>query len=341
MIKFPCEPIDSKKFLAHTEKYKAEFLLKLYFDMWRIRLVEEEIENHYSENKMKTPVHLSIGQEAGAVGCNNALQYDDLIYCSHRTHGHYLAKGGDLKAMLAELHCRKTGCAKSLAGSMHLLDKKVGMEGSSAIVAGAIPIAAGFALKQKMNQLTTVSAVFFGDAATEEGVHWETLNFAILKKLPIIFVCENNFYSVCTPLEERQPSHVKIIDRVAHFGLPAYVVNGNDVLSVYDYMSRAVQQARNGKGPSYLVINSYRWRSHHGAGDDSKTGYRAVEELNSWMKYDPIKILRHALLVRKILTLAMEKDYKNTIQIEIATSFSFALNSAYPSQEILFDTIYA
>jgi TPP-dependent pyruvate/acetoin dehydrogenase alpha subunit len=341
MIKFPCEVVNVEKFLASAKSYQPEFLLKLYFVMLRIRMVEEAIERDYHKDKMKSPVHLCIGQEASAAGCNLALQTDDLIYCSHRTHGHYLAKGGDLPAMMAELHCRETGCAKSLAGSMHLLDKKVGMEGSSAIVAGAIPIATGFALSQKLNKASTISVVFFGDAATEEGVHWESLNFAILKKLPIIFVCENNFYSVCTPLDERQPSHVKIIDRVAQFGSLAQEVNGNDILAVYALMSRAVSSVREGKGPYYLVVNSYRWRGHHGAGDDSKTGYRHIEELESWMAQDPIKILKQALRQQEILTLQMDEAYKNKIQMEIEESFEFALNSPYPSQELLFNTVYA
>jgi len=341
MIKFPCEAVDSKKFLTDTQHYQSDFLLKLYFVMLRIRMVEEAIERDYHKDAMKSPVHLSIGQEASAAGCNLALHAGDLIYCSHRAHGHYLAKGGDLRAMMAELHCRETGCAKSLAGSMHLLDKKVGMEGSSAIVAGAIPIATGFALSQKLNKASRVSVAFFGDAATEEGVHWESLNFAILKKLPIIFVCENNFYSVCTPLDERQPHHVKIIDRVAHFGLPAQEVNGNDILAIYALMSRAVQRARDGEGPGYLVINSYRWRGHHGVGDDSATGYRPIQELSSWMAQDPINVLTQALQKRKILTLAMDEDYKNKIQIEIEDSFEFALNSPHPAPALLFNTVYA
>jgi len=341
MIKFPCETIDPEEFLAATQKYNPEFLLKLYFLMLRIRMVEEAIEKEYHKDKMKSPVHLCIGQEASAVGCNLVLSSKDLIYCSHRTHGHYLAKGGDLRAMMAELHCRETGCAKSLAGSMHLLDKKVGMEGSSAIVAGAIPIATGFALSQKLNKGSFVSAVFFGDAATEEGVHWESLNFSVLKKLPIIFVCENNFYSVCTPLDARQPSHVKIVDRAEKFGLPTQEVNGNNILDVYEHMSVAVNEVRNGRGPYYLVINSYRWRGHHGAGDDSASGYRHVDELNTWMEQDPIKILKYALINREILTQIVDENYRNKIQTEIEESFEFALSSPYPSQELLFNMVYA
>lgn len=341
MIKFTCEIINPTEFLMRTEQYQPEFLLKLYHDMLRIRMIEEAIERDYHKNQIKSPVHLAIGQEASAVGCNIALTPSDLTYCSHRTHGHYLAKGGDLKAMIAELHCRETGCAKSLSGSMHLLDKTAGIEGSSAIVAGAIPIATGFALSLKLNQSPAVSVVFFGDAATEEGPHWESLNFAILKKLPIIFVCENNFYSVCTPLEDRQPLHVKIANRAFHFGLSTQEINANDVLAVYEAMSQALRAVRTEKGPYYLVTNTYRWRGHQGAGDDSTTGYRDTKEVQHWMQQDPIKILKTALQERQILNSQLDKNYKSKIQTEIEESFQFALESAYPTKAILFDTVYA
>lgn len=341
MIKFRCETINPLEFLERSKQHPPEFLLKLYYDMLRIRLIEEGIEGEYHKDQMKSPVHLAIGQEASAVGCNIALNPTDLIYCSHRTHGHYLAKGGDLNAMMAELHCRATGCAKSLAGSMHLLDKSVGMEGSSAIVAGAIPIATGFALSLKLSQSSAVSVVFFGDAATEEGAHWESLNFSILKKLPIIFICENNFYSVCTSLEDRQPPHVTIAERVSHFGLPTRQINGNDVLAVYEAMSEALIAVRNGQGPYYLVINTYRWRGHHGAGDDSTTGYRDPQEVHYWMQQDPIDILKTALQQRQILYSKLDNIYKTKIQVEIQTSFKFALESAYPSETLLFNTVYA
>src|SRR6185436_2928213 len=177
-----------------------------YRSMLRIRRIEEEIERRYHQDQMKTPIHLVIGQEGAAVGACSVLRTTDLVYTSHRTHGAYLAKGGDLKAMLCEMHCRINGCAGSRGGSMHLIDKRVGMAGTSAIVGGAVPIAAGAALAAQMKSEDRVVVVFIGDATTEEGVASETLNFAALKKLPLIFFCENNFYYVQSPLATRQPA---------------------------------------------------------------------------------------------------------------------------------------
>src|SRR5687768_15795491 len=192
-------------FARRGSQYPPEFHLKLFRDMLRIRIIEEEIERRYSEDQMKTPIHLVIGQEATSVGCCAALTREDLLYSSHRTHGNYLAKGGDLRAMLSEMYCRANGCAGSRGGSMHLIDKSVGMAGTSAIVGGAVPIATGAALAAQMKGERHVTTVFFGDAATEEGVLSESLNFAALKRLPIVFFCENNFYSVQSPLWTRQP----------------------------------------------------------------------------------------------------------------------------------------
>lgn len=341
MIKFPCAEIEFNEFCSRAKKFEADFLRKLYFDMLRIRLIEEAIGANYHKDQMKSPVHLAIGQEAVAVGCSASLDNRDLSYCSHRTHGHYLAKGGDLNAMMAELHCRETGCAKSLAGSMHLLDKSVGMEGSSAIVGGAIPIATGFALSLKLSQANSVAVVYLGDAATEEGVHWESLNFAVLKKLPIIFVCENNFYSVCTPIEERQPENSSIVERVRHFGLKATEIHGNDVLSVFETMKQAVDSAKAGEGPQYIVANTYRWCGHHGASDDSSSGYRDVNELKTWVEQDPIRILEKALLELGVLDLERIENYKLSIKDEVDQSFEFALSSKYPTRDLLFQVVYA
>src|ERR687891_543404 len=189
----------------HHGAHTPEFLIDLFYSMLRIRRIEEEIERRYHEDQMKTPIHLVIGQEATSVGCCAALRDTDLIYSSHRTHGNYLAKGGDLKAMLSEMHCRANGCAGSRGGSMHLIDKKVGMAGTSAIVGGAVPIAVGAALAAQMKQEDRVVVAFLGDATTEEGVTAESLNFAALRQVPAIFFCENNFYSVQSPLTKRQP----------------------------------------------------------------------------------------------------------------------------------------
>ena len=230
---------------------------------------------------MKTPIHLVIGQEATSVGCCAALTHDDLLYCSHRTHGNYLAKGGDLRSMLCEMFCRVNGCAGSRGGSMHLIDKRVGMAGTSAIVGGALPIAVGAALAAKMKREPHAIVAVFGEAATEEGVTSESLNFAVLKQLPVIFLCENNFYSVQSPLWTRQPPRA-IWKWAEGHGLPSVKVDGMNVLAVYEAARQAAKRAHSGGGPTFIEAVCYRFRAHGGAGDDTRTGYRDQAERDAW-----------------------------------------------------------
>src|SRR5918996_1942312 len=254
-------------FEPHHGAHTPEFLIDLFYSMLRIRRVEEEIERRYSEDQMKTPIHLVIGQEATSVGCCAALRPTDLIYSSHRTHGNYLAKGGDLKAMLSEMHCRANGCAGSRGGSMHLIDKRVGMAGTSAIVGGAVPIATGAALAAKMKHEDRVVVVFIGDATTEEGVTAESLNFAALKKLPVIFFCENNFYSVQSPLAARQPQRDIRAWAEAH-GMPSMAVDGVNILAVHHAVSEAVARARAGDGPTFIEVAGFPFPAPRGGGGD-------------------------------------------------------------------------
>src|SRR5947208_4562818 len=229
--------------MAHS--HPPHQLIDFYRSMLRIRRIKEEIERRYHQDQMKTPIHLVIGQEAAAVGACAALRPTDLVYSSHRTHGAYLAKGGDLKAMLCEMHCRINGCVGSRGGSMHLIDKAAGMAGTSAIVGGAVPIATGAALAAKMKAEDRVVVAFLGDATTEEGVMAESLNFTALKKIPIVYFCENNFYSVQSPLATRQPPR-DIRAWAAAFGMPAVAVDGVNVLAVRHAMADAVARARAG-----------------------------------------------------------------------------------------------
>ena len=243
MIQYRYEGEGIAGFLRSGPGYPREFHVRLFREMFRIRLIEEEIERRYHEDQMKTPIHLVIGQEAASVGCCAALTQQDLLYSSHRTHGNYLAKGGDLRAMLCEMFCRANGCVGSRGGSMHLIDKRVGMAGTSAIVGGAIPISVGAALAAKMKGESYVTTVFFGDAATEEGVTSESLNFAVLKQLPMIFFCENNFYSVQSPLWTRQPPRV-LWKWAAGYELPSVQVDGMNVLAVYEAAREAVERPK-------------------------------------------------------------------------------------------------
>ncbi|MDD5671170.1 MAG: thiamine pyrophosphate-dependent dehydrogenase E1 component subunit alpha, partial [Candidatus Omnitrophica bacterium] len=228
-----------------------EILLELYRRMLLIREVEEKIVQVYPQQEIRCPTHLSIGQEAAASGVTTALRRDDYVFGTHRCHSHYLAKGGDLKQMFSELYGRANGCAKGKGGSMHLVDPSQGMMGSSAIVGGTIPLAAGAALAAKMQGTDRVAVAFFGDGATEEGVFHESLNFAALKKLPVIFVCENNFFATHTPLSARQVI-ASIADHGKIYGVPGVVVEGVNVIDVYQNAAEMVARARTGGGPSIL-----------------------------------------------------------------------------------------
>ncbi|MBI3802793.1 MAG: thiamine pyrophosphate-dependent dehydrogenase E1 component subunit alpha [Nitrospirae bacterium] len=340
MIRYP---YTGSGFQRQKEKgidYDQTFLVSLYRSMLRIRLVELEIERRYHEDEMKTPIHLVIGQEAACVGSTSALKREDLVYSSHRTHGIYLAKGGDLKRMMSEMYCRANGCAGSRGGSMHLIDKSVGMAGTSAIVGGAVPIATGAALAAQLKKQNYVSMVLLGDATTEEGVTSESLNFAVLKKLPVIFFCENNFYSVCSSLETRQP-HVEIYKRSAGFGLPSVCVDGNNVLDVYEATREAAERARRGEGPTFIEARTYRWRGHGGAGDDSATGYRDSEEVKVWQKYCPIQIYYEFLSDRGDINGMQREQMESEINQEIQEAFAHAIASPMPKEKDLYTHVYS
>jgi pyruvate dehydrogenase E1 component alpha subunit len=308
--------------------------------MLRIRLIEEEIERRYHEDQMKTPIHLVIGQEATSVGCCAALRREDLLYSSHRTHGNYLAKGGDLKAMLCEMHCRINGCVGSRGGSMHLIDKNVGMAGTSAIVGGAMSIATGAALAAQIQGIDRVSVVFIGDATTEEGVASESLNFAALKKLPIIFFCENNFYSVQSPLATRQPPR-ELYKWAASYGIASAQVDGTNVLTVYEAAREAVKRARESGGPTFIEALVYRFRAHGGAGDDSHTGYRDTAELKAWEEVCPVETYFRFLANAGLIDAAQRERMHAEIMQEVIEAFDYALASPNPEEKDLYTHVYS
>jgi TPP-dependent pyruvate/acetoin dehydrogenase alpha subunit len=328
-------------FARHGAAFSPTDLAGLYRSMLRIRRIEEEIERRYHQDQMKTPIHLVIGQEAAAVGCCAAMTTADLLYSSHRTHGAYLAKGGDLRAMLCEMHCRANGCAGSRGGSMHLIDKRVGMAGTSAIVGGAVPIAVGAALAAQMKGEDRVVAVFLGDATTEEGVASESLNFAALKQLPIVFFCENNFYSVQSPLATRQPAGRVLHRWAAAHEVPAVEVDGANVLAVHAAAAAAVTRARSGGGPSFIEARVYRFRAHGGAGDDSRTGYRDEAEPAAWQPFDPVQMFGDYLRGLRILTAEGVAAMEDEIGREIADAFEYALASPTPTEADLYRHTYA
>src|SRR5574341_1329612 len=218
---------------------EAKTLCKLFYEMLRIRMVEEKIAELYPEQEMRCPVHFCIGQEAVAVGMCAALFREDYVMSGHRSHGHYLAKGGDLKAMMAELYGKVTGCSQGKGGSMHLVDLSAGFLGATPIVGSTIPISVGTALGSMMRGERRVTAIFFGDASPETGVFHESLNFAALKGLPVIFVCENNLYSTASPLSVRQPEGREIFWLAKAHGVESYQGDGNDVIEVYTMAAQA------------------------------------------------------------------------------------------------------
>ena len=302
--------------------------------MLRIRKVELRIESLYHLDEMKTPIHLCIGQEAVAVGVCSVLRKDDLISSNHRGHGHYLAKGGNLHAMIAELYCRETGCSKGRGGSMHLIDTSVGHIGSSSIVGGCIPIGVGLGLAIKMQKQDRVSVTFFGDGAADRGVLCESVNFAALKRLPVIFVYENNQYSVCSHVSARQAG--EILFHVMSPGLiQSFMVDGNSVLAVYEASRDAVERARAGEGPSFIECKTYRVRGHAGSGPDTALGYRTAEEIAAWEAQSPVTRFRDKLLADRAITEEGIRDMEQEIEAEIDEAFCLARESPLPKGEDL------
>lgn len=307
--------------------------------MLKIRLFEERIVQLYPQQNLKTPVHLYIGQEAIAAGICHNLKKEDCCFTNHRCHGHCIAKGMSLPSIMAELYGKKTGCCKGKGGSMHLADPKYGIFATSAIVGGSIPLAVGAALSLKFRKSKNIAVVFFGDGAVDEGVFYESLNFAALKKLPILFVCENNFYATNSPLSARQPLD-NIFKKGNIFGIPGVRCDGNDAIEILDTSRRLIENIRKGSGPSLVECRTYRWKSHVGPDSDVEKGCRPLSELNSWIKKCPIKKLERLLIKHKILTIGKIEAIRQQIIDQINVAQSFAQKSDFPNKEELFEGVY-
>ena len=308
----------------------VNLLRKMYITMLRIRRFEEKVGDLVSQKEIICPCHLYIGQEAVATGVCAALSYADFVFSTHRSHGHYLAKGGDLKQLMAELFCRATGCSKGKGGSMHVVAPEVGFLGSSAIVAGSIPLAVGGALGLSLQNKNNVGVAFFGDGATNEGVFYESLNFASLKKLPVIFVCENNLYSTHMPISKCL-ADTNIYKKAGIFNMPGHRIDGNNVIEVFRATESAIELARNGDGPTLLECLTYRWRGHVGPNFDLDKGLRSKEELEYWMNKCPIKVLEVFLLEQGIISETRKIEIRNQVQEEIEEAVRFAKESPFPN----------
>lgn len=313
----------------------AQTQRRLLLDMLRVRMVEEAIAEHYPEQEMRCPVHLSIGQEAAAVGVCAALERRDWVFSGHRNHAHYLAKGGDLRRMLAEIYGKATGCGGGKGGSMHLTDQDAGFVGATPIVGSTVPIAVGAALTAQMQGNGRVVVIFLGDGAMETGVVHESLNFAVLKVLPVLFVCENNLYSVYSPLSVRQPAQRSIAQLAGGHGIPVFSVDGNDVQAVYRITQQAIETMRAGVGPVFLDLPTYRWREHCGPNYDNDIGYRTEAEFLAWQQRDPIATLQQRMIDEDIGAAI------NTLRSEIVEAVQFARSSPFPDPCMAAEHVYA
>lgn len=290
----------------------------LFYQMLRIRMVEEAIAAEYPKQEMRCPTHLCIGQEAIAVGVCAALDKEDVVFSAHRSHGHYLAKGGSLPAMIAELYGKATGCSGGVGGSMHLVDLNARFLGAAPIVASTIPVAVGVALARVMQRQPGIAVCFFGDAAVEEGTTHEAMNFAAVKNLPVLFVCENNLYATLTPLAARQPNR-PIATLARGHGIKAMQADGQDVRAVHTVAARAVREIRSGHGPVFIEFATYRYVEHCGPNEDPPA-LRPARELAEWKEKDPLRFLKPQ--DRRTMAASIAK--------EIDAAFAFAKRSPFP-----------
>jgi acetoin:2,6-dichlorophenolindophenol oxidoreductase subunit alpha len=309
--------------------------------MLRIRLAEESVAELAESGEAKAPCHLGIGQEAVAVGVSDALRPSDRVYGGHRSHSHYLALGGDLDAMMAEILGKDTGASRGMGGSMHLYGPQVGFHGSVPIVGATIPIAVGAALAAKMDRKGDVAVAYFGDGACEEGVLHESLNLASVMKLPVIFVCENNLYSSHLDIALRQP-----YDSVGRFAdvhkVERTVVDGNDVIAVAAEARRLVERARGGGGPAFMEAVTFRWRGHVGPKEDIDVGVRrSADELRAWKQRDPVRRLAEALEADRNMPAGEVERMSADIRAAVADAVAFARRSPYPELPALMDMVYA
>jgi len=315
-----------------------DLLREMYATMLKIRLFEERAGDLVTADEVRTPCHLYIGQEAVATGVCAALEKTDYVWGGHRSHGHYLAKGGDLRAMMAELFGKRTGCSKGRGGSMHLFAGEVGILGTVPLVAATIPLAVGAGLASKLRNDHRVSVSFFGDGATDEGHFHESLNLAALYRLPVVFVCENNFYSSHMHLLEHRADDNIYRAGEAH-GVQGVRLDGNDVVAVYQAAAEAVHRARVGEGPTLLECRTYRWRGHVGPGWDMDVGVKRKDELKEWMPKDPIARAR-ARLLELGLTEADMRPMELAIREQIEEAIAFARESPYPAQSELLEHVF-
>ena len=320
-------------------KLNKSQLLELYKTMYTIRRFEERIVDMFARGQVPGFVHASIGEEAVAAGVCAALGKDDYITTTHRGHGHVIARGADLSLMMAELCGKKDGYCKGKGGSMHIADMTNGIIGANGVVGGGLPITVGAALSAKLRGTDQVSVAFFGDGASNIGSFHESLNLASVWKLPVLFICENNFYGLSVSQEKHQAIK-DIADRATGYAMPGKVVDGMDVEAIYGVSIEAVKRARSGKGPTLIECKTYRFRGHHEGDPNMGTRYRTKAEMSSWKKKDPLQKMTKLLISRKIVTRKKMTEYEKEIEASIEAAVEFALNNPLPSPEVIYEDLY-
>jgi pyruvate dehydrogenase E1 component alpha subunit len=316
-------------------------LISLHQDLLKVRLTEETLAERYKQQEMRTPAHFGSGQEAVAVGVCHALRTDDVVYTHHRSHNHFLAKGGSTYELAAELYGRADGCSGGRGGSVHLTAPEVGFIASSAILGEMTAVAVGAALAFQMDKLDRVAVTFFGEGAMDEGSFYESANYAAVKKLPVLFVCENNLYATESPLHIRQAAGTDLCERVRSFKIDAKRIDGNDVLEVFQTTQGVVEQLRSGEGPYFLECMTYRWREHVGPhfDHDLKRTYRTREEVEGWIARCPVTRSRERLMKSGIATVAQLDNWQDEMQRKVNADIDRAREAPWPAVSTLFDFV--
>ncbi|MDT8901655.1 thiamine pyrophosphate-dependent dehydrogenase E1 component subunit alpha [Anaeroselena agilis] len=320
-----------------ANQHGLETLLRFYREMQRVRQFDQKAAELFTQGRMAGNIHTCVGQEATAVGACQALEPTDFITATHRGHGHCLAKGGRAAIMMAELFGKATGYCKGKGGSMHIADLGLGILGANGIVGAGIPIAAGSALASKIKGGREVTLAFFGDGASNEGAFHEALNMASAWRLPVIFLCENNKYGVSVAID-RVTSIADIADRAKAYDIPGIVVDGNDVVAVFEAVSAAAARARAGEGPSLIEAKTYRHRGHY-EGDPQI--YKPADEVAAWKKRDPLILLQDAILALDPAAADKLAAVEDEIRREIEDAVRFAEESPYPGPAEVVSDVYA
>lgn len=313
--------------------------LKIYYLMKKIRIFEEKIVSLYPQQEMRTPVHLYIGEEAIAVGVCVCLEKDDVVFGTHRSHGVYIAKGGNIKELASELYGKQTGCSRGKGGSMHVIDLRCGVFGTTAIVGGNIPLGVGAGLGFKLKGEKRVSCIFFGDGGVDQGTFYESINFAVLKRLPVLFICENNFFATHSHISKRQPLD-NIYERGMPLGIPSFRVDGNDVLAVYFKVKEVIDQVRFLNIPVLIECRTFRWMSHVGPQSDEELGTPPAKYLKEWKDRCPIEKWESYIIENNIATKRDLDKITEKIDKEVEEAFIYAKNSPYPPCEDVYKDVF-